>query len=89
MSQLIFIDIAKKRGAFIGKINSLMQCHHVSADIFLNLMNTFATSLYGSNTWDLFSPDCEGLYNSYNVTIRTVLDVDRCTHNRYMITPFW
>ena len=45
-----------------------------------------ATSLYGSNTWDIFSPDCERLYNSYNAAIRIVLDVDRCTH-RYMIEP--
>ena len=81
------IDIAQKRGAFIGKINSLMQeFHNVSSEIFLKLMNTYATSLYGSNTWDIFSPDCERLYNSYNVAIRIVLDVDRCTH-RYMIEP--
>jgi hypothetical protein len=50
------------------------------------LMNTYATSLYGSNTWDIFSPECERLYTSYNVTIRNVLNIDRCTH-RYMIEP--
>ena len=49
-------------------------------------MNTYAASLYGSNTWDIFSPECERLYNSYNVTIRIVLNVDRCTH-RYLIEP--
>ena len=81
------IDIAQKRGAFIGKINSLMQeFHHVSPDIFIKLMKTYAASLYGSNTWDIFSPECERLYNSYNVTIRIVLNVDRCTH-RYLIEP--
>ena len=81
------IDIAQKRGAFIGKINSLLQeFHHVKPDMFLKLMNTYATSLYGSNTWDILSSDCERLYTSYNVTIRIVLQVDRCTH-RYLIEP--
>jgi hypothetical protein len=49
-------------------------------------MNTYATSLYGSNTWDIFSSDCERLYTSFNVTIRTVLNIDRCSH-RYLIEP--
>ena len=81
------VDVAQKRGAFIGKINSLMQeFHYVSPDVFIKLMNTYATSLYGSNTWDIFSPECERLYTSYNVTIRNVLNIDRCTH-RYMIEP--
>ena len=49
-------------------------------------MNTNASSWYGSNTWNIFSSDCERLYTSYNVTIRIVLQVDRCTH-RYLIEP--
>jgi hypothetical protein len=81
------VDVAQKRGAFIGKINSLLQeFHHVNPDVFIRLMNTYATSLYGSNTWDIFSPDCERLYTSFNVTIRTVLNIDRCSH-RYLIEP--
>ena len=81
------IDIAQKRGAFIGKVNSLLQeFHHVQPDIFLRLLNTYATSLYGSNTWDILSAECERLYTSYNVTIRIVLQIDRCTH-RYLVEP--
>ena len=49
-------------------------------------MNTYVTSLYGSNTWDIFSAECERLYTSYNVTIRIVLHLDRCTH-RYLVEP--
>ena len=49
-------------------------------------MNIYATTLYGSNTWDILSPDCERLYKSFNVTMRHVLKIDRCTH-RYMIEP--
>ena len=49
-------------------------------------MNIHATTLYGSNTWDILSPDCERLYKSFNVTMRHVLKIDRCTH-RYIIEP--
>ena len=81
------VDVAQKRGAFIGKINSLLQeFHFVNPNVMIKLMNTYATSLYGSNTWDIFSPDCERLYSSYNVAIRLILRIDRCSH-RYLIVP--
>ena len=81
------MDVAQKRGAYIGKINSLMQeFHSVTPDVFFKLMNTYALSIYGSNTWDILSADCEKLYASFNVTIRNVLKIDRQTH-RYLIEP--
>ena len=81
------VDIAQKRGAFIGKMNSLLQeFHFVNPDVMIKLMNTYTTSLYGSNTWDIFSPDCERLYSSYNVAIRLILKIERCSH-RYLIEP--
>ena len=49
-------------------------------------MNSYSITLYGSNTWDIFSADCEKLYTSYNVAIRQILKLDRCTH-RYLIEP--
>ena len=80
-------DVAQKRGAYIGKINSLLQeFHSVTPEVFLKLMNTYALSIYGSNTWDICSADCERLYASFNVTIRNVLKIDRQTH-RYLIEP--
>ena len=81
------LDIAQKRGAFIGKMNSLMQeFSGTSPLIMTKLMNTFATSIYGSNLWDVFSKDCERLYTSFSVTARNILRVHRCTH-RYLIEP--
>ena len=79
------IDISIKRGAFIAKINSLLQEFQFgNSEVLTKLMNTYATSLYGSNTWDIFSKDCEKLYTSFNVAIRQILNVDRRTH-RYLI----
>ena len=81
------IDIAKKRGAFIGKINALLQeFGNVPPSIFLKLIYTYTTSIYGSNLWDIFSSDCERLYTSFNVTLRNALKIDNRTH-RYLLEP--
>ena len=50
----------------------------------IKLINLYATSFYGSGTWDLFSKECERLFKSWNVTIRNVFNLDRCTH-RYLV----
>ena len=42
--------------------------------------------MYGSNLWDLFRNQCERLYTSYSVAMRSALDIDRCTH-RYLVEP--
>ena len=80
-------DILDKRGKFIGKINSLMQeLHFASSEVLVKLLNTYATSFYGSPLWDPLSPECERLYKSWNVTLRHIFNVDRKTH-RYLIEP--
>ena len=49
------IDMAQKRGVFIGKMNSLLQeFHFATPDTLIKLMNIYATTLYGSNTWNIF-----------------------------------
>ena len=58
-------DIQIKRGKFIGKVNSLLQeFHFVDSDIMVKLINLYATSFYGSGTWDLFSKECERIFKS-------------------------
>ena len=79
------IDVLQKRGKYIGKVNSLLQeFHFTKPAILTKLINIYATSFYGSGTWDIFSSECEKLYKSWNVTIRMVFNLDRCTH-RYLI----
>ena len=79
------LDIAQKRGIFIAKVNSLLQeFYFVTPDVLIKLMRTYAFSIYGSNTWDIYSKGCEKLHTSFNVAIRQMLSIDRCTH-RYMI----
>ena len=79
------IDIAQKRAGFIAKMNSILQeFHFVNSETLVKLMYSYATTMYGSNTWDLFSKDCEKLYRSFNVAIRHVFNLHRQTH-RYFI----
>ena len=79
------IDIAQKRGKYIGKVNSLLQeFHFVNPDIMTKLVNVYATSFYGSGTWYIFSTSCEKLYKSWNITIRQIFNLEWSTH-RYLI----
>ena len=79
------IDVNLKRGSFIGKVNSLFQeFYFADSSVLMKLMTAYSCNLYGSNTWDLFSPECQKLYRSYNVTLRIVNDLPRTTH-KYML----
>ena len=80
-------DIALKRGAFIGRVNSILQEFYCAPlNVLMKLMHIYATCLYGSNLWDILSPKCEKIYTSYNVAIRSIYKLDRKTH-RYLIEP--
>ena len=68
-----------------AKVNSILQeFHFTKPEVIIKLVNTYAASCYGSNLWDIFSNDCERLYRSFNVAVRQIFKVDRCTH-RYLI----
>ena len=70
------IDITSKRGAFVGKVNMLLQEFHFAApEVLLKLVQTYACNVYGSNTWNLFSTDCQRLFTSFNVAVRMVYNL--------------
>ena len=79
------IDINLKRGAFIGKVNSILQeFYYADSQVLMKLVTAYSCNIYGSITWDLFSPECQKLYRSYNVTLRTVNNLPRTTH-KYLL----
>ena len=81
------MDINQKRGQFIGKVNSLLQeFHSATPKTLMTFVNTYATSMYGSSTWDIFSAKCEKIYTAWNVAVRQILRLDRKTH-RSLIEP--
>ena len=70
-------DLICKRGPFIGKANSLLQeFHYTSPETMFKLVDTYATSCYGSPLWDLTSNEAEKLYKSWNELVRNILDLD-------------
>ena len=80
-------DVAVKRGKFIGKVNSLLQeLHFADPAVLVKLLKIYCTSFYGSNLWDIFSPDVDRLFKSWNVSIRNIFNVPYTTH-RYLIEP--
>ena len=79
------LDCVSKRGKFIGKVNSFLQeFHFVAPSTFMELLNIYGTSFYGSSLWDLYSQEVERIYKSWNVTVRNVFDLPWSAH-RYFI----
>jgi len=79
------IDCDNKRCKFVGKVHSLTQeLYFATPDVMFKLLNTYCTSFYGSNCWDLYSNNCERLYKAWNVACRIILKLDFKTH-RYLI----
>ena len=79
------LDIVKKRGSFIGKINNLRQeFYFVNSDIMMRLFSIYALSFFGSALYDLFSKECNRIYSTYNIMVRTTLSLPRESH-RYFI----
>ena len=80
-------DVAVKRGKFIGKVNSLLQeLHFADPNVIVKLLKAYCTSFYGSSLWDIYSPDVDRLFKSWNVSIINIFNVPYTTH-RYLIEP--
>ena len=80
-------DIREKRARYIRGNNQLMQ-EFAFADcptkIFIN--NVYNSHHYGSVLWDLYSREAEMVYNTWSVSTRLMLRIDRKSH-RYLIEP--
>ena len=80
-------DCQIKRGHFIGKIHSLNQEFYCATSaVKMKLYDIFTLSFYGSALWNLFGPEVEKLYRSYNVAVRIAHKVDRKTRT-FLIEP--
>ena len=80
-------DIMEKRARYIQGNNQLMQEFSFATcmtKIFIN--KVYNIHHYGSVLWDLFGKQAEMVYNTWNVSIRRMLRIDRKTH-RYLIEP--
>ena len=78
-------DCLIKRGQFIGKVNSLLQeFSFVESSVMVRILTIYVTSFYGSNLWNLYSPEATKLFSSWNVTIRRVFGLPWTTHRFFI-----
>ena len=76
-----------KRAAYITKNNDLLQefsFSHPKTKVLLN--SIYNSHLTGSCLWDLFSPETKMLENTWNTSMRIMLNLPLQTH-RYLIEP--
>ena len=80
-------DILIKRANFINKNNEILQEFHFShPDTKIKINNIYNSHFSGSCLWNLFSRESVMVENSWNVSMRLMLDLPRETH-RYLIEP--
>ena len=80
-------DIKKKRAEYISKNNDIIQefgFSHPRTKIQIN--SIYNTHLSGSSLWDLFSREAIMMQNTWNVSIRLMMNLPRETHRR-LIEP--
>lgn len=80
-------DIDLKRSCFIGSVNKLnANFRHLSYPLSCKLFQTFCTSFYGSQIWDLGCKRLEKLSTSWNKAVRFTLGLPYRAH-RWLLGP--
>ena len=87
------LDIAMKRGRFIGKVTSLKQeFNFVTPEVKMNLFNIYTKSFYGFNLWNINSKECHRLYSNWNIAVGKCFQISWQTHcyliEKIMKNPF-
>ena len=78
-------DLESKRRKFIGKYHSLRQEFGFSSpDVFLKLINIYATSFYGSVLWDLTGTSAKKLFTSWNTLVRHTWNLPNICHKYFI-----
>ena len=80
-------DIMEKRAQYINKANELNQKFYFADTLTrIKINNTFNTSFYGSQIWDLFNQESERVEKTWNTSQRVLLRIPRVAQ-RYFIEP--
>ena len=78
-------DILCRRGEFISNVHQLQQeLGDQHPDVFMRLVQTYLSSMYGSNLWDLFGVSSEKLYIAWSVLLKLTFKLPHPTH-RYIL----
>ena len=87
LNHILTQDTKEKRAQYIQRNNELCQefsFAHWSTKVKIN--NIYNTHFTGSVLWDLLGTNVNMVYNTWNVSIRKMLRLDRATH-RHFIEP--
>ena len=77
--------ILSRRGEFVSKIHELQQeLGNQHPHVFIRLVQTYLTSFFGSNLFNLYCDSAEKLYISWNIFIRNQFGLPFATH-RYIL----
>ena len=77
----------EKRAQFIQRNNEICQeFPYAYPATKIRINSIYNTHFTGSPIWDLFSKEAESIEKTWNVAMRKMLKLDRCTH-KYFIEP--
>ena len=80
-------DMREKRAQFIQKNNEICQeFSFADSTTKIRLNNIFNTHFTGSPIWDLFCGETEAIEKTWNVAMRKMMKLNRCSH-KYLIEP--
>ncbi len=48
------------------------------------MVKMYGTSFYGSCLWNLFRPDCQKRFTTWNIAMRIVLELPNTTHGHFL-----
>ena len=78
-------DILRNKSIFNTKVHELRQeLGDQHPEVFLSLVQTYLTSMYGSNLWDLYHSSADKLYTAWNFLRKNTFNLPYATH-RYIL----
>ena len=80
-------DVKEKRAKYIGKNNEILQeFYFAHPKTRLQINSIWNSHWSGSVLWDLFSPESEQVYGTYNQSVKIMMDIPRSS-SRSLIEP--
>ncbi len=77
-------DVCKK-GKFVACVNNIVtEFGFAHPRCKAKMVKTYGTSFYGSYLWDLFGPDCETHFTTWNIAMRIILVLQNTIHRRFV-----
>ena len=87
--ELPYHDMYAKRGEFIGNFHALTQeLGDQNPNVVMKLTQVYLCAFYGSNLWDLSSPEANKLWTTWNSLIKTTYLLPHASH-RYLINTIY